>query len=55
MLNKYVMFLEEITELIDKGLPVDIIYLDLQKAFGKVPHQKLLLKLKANGIVIDWI
>ena len=55
MLNKYVMFLEEITELIDKGLPVDIIYFDLQKAFGKVPHQKLLLKLKAHGIVIDWI
>ena len=36
----------------------DIIYLDFQKAFDKVPHQRLLLKLKAHGIgdgIIDWI
>ena len=35
-----------------------MIYLDFQKAFDKVPHQKLLLKLKAHGIgngIIDWI
>ena len=32
--------------------------IDFQKAFNKVPHQRLLLKLKAHGIVdgiIDWI
>ena len=43
---------------IDEGSPVDIIYLDFQKAFYKVPHQRLLLKLKALGIgdgIIDWI
>ena len=31
---------------------------DFQKAFDKVPHQRLLLKLKAHGIgndVINWI
>ena len=28
----------------------DIIYLDYIKAFDKVPHQRLLLKLKAHGI-----
>ena len=58
MLNKYVMFLEEITKWIDVGSPVDIIYLDFQKAFDKVPHQRLLLKLKAHGIgdsITDWI
>ena len=58
MLNKYVMFLEEITKWIDEGSPVDIIYLDFQKAFDKVPHQRLLLKLKAHGIgegIIDLI
>ena len=40
------------------GSPVDIIYLDFQKAFDKVPHQILLLKLKAHGVgegIIDWI
>ena len=41
--------------------PVDVVYLDFQKAFDKVPHQRLLLKLKAHGIgndqynIINWI
>ena len=51
-------FLEEITKWIDVGSPVDIIYLDFQKAFDKVPHQRLLLKLKVRDIgdgIIDWI
>ena len=51
-------FLEEITEWIDEGSPVDIIYLDFQKAFDKQPHQRLLLKLKTHGIgdgISDWI
>ena len=40
------------------GSPVDIIYLDFQKALDKVPHQRLLLKLKSHGIgdsITDWI
>ena len=50
--------MEETTKWIDDGSPVDIIYLDFQKAFDKVPHQRLLLKFKAHGIgdgLIDWI
>ena len=35
---------------LDERSPVDIIYLDYQKAFDKEPHQTLLLKLKAHGI-----
>ena len=58
MFNIYVMFfLEEITKWIDKASTVDIIYLDFQKAFDKVPHQRLLLKLKAHAIedgITDW-
>ena len=37
---------------------MDVVYLDFQKAFDKVPHQRLLLKLKAHVIrndVINWI
>ena len=51
-------FLEEITKWVDDGSPVDVVYLDFQKAFNKVPHQRLILKLKAHGIgndVINWI
>ena len=38
--------------------PVDVIYLDFQKAFDKVPHQRLILKLKSHGMgncIINWI
>ena len=49
-------FLEDVTKWLDEGSPVDIIYLDLKKAFDKVPHQRLLLKLKAQGNgMINWI
>ena len=34
----------------DNGFSLDIVYLNLAKAFGKVPHQRLLDKLKAYGI-----
>ena len=46
------------TQSIDGGYPVDALYLDLKKAFDSVPHQRLLLKLKSNGIsgnVLKWI
>ena len=42
----------------DEGSPVDVIYMDFQKAFDKVPHQILILKLKSHGMensVISWI
>ena len=51
-------FFDEITKWVDDGSPVDVIYLDFQKAFDKVPHQRLILKLKSHGMgnsVINWI
>ena len=57
-LTNLLCFLEEITQWVDDGSPVDVVYLDFQKAFDKVPHQRLLLNLKAHGIVndvINWI
>ena len=57
-LTNMLCFLKEITKWIDEGSPLDIIYLNFQKAFDKVPHQRLLLKLKVHGIgdgIIDWI
>ena len=55
-LTNLLYFFEEITKWVDDGSPVDVVYLDFQKAFDKVPHQRLLLKLKAHGNdVINWI
>ena len=50
--------MEEITKWEDDGSPVDVIYLDFQKAFDKVPHQRLILKLESHGMgngIINWI
>lgn len=57
-LTNLLIFLEKVTKYVDDGFPVDILYLDFSKAFDKVPHQRLLLKLRAHGvgaIVTDWI
>ena len=51
-------FLEDITQSIDNGDEVDVIYLDFCKAFDKVPHRRLLQKLYAYGIrgkVHAWV
>ena len=49
-LTNLLCFFEEITKWVDDGSPVDVVYLDFKKAFYKVPHQRLILKLKAHGI-----
>ena len=58
MPNKCVMFFEEITKWVNEGSAVDVFYLYFQKAFDKVPHQSLILKLKSHGMgnsIINWI
>ena len=57
-LTNLLCFLEYIIKWVDDGSPVDVVYLDFQKAFDKVPYQRLLIKLKAYGIgesMINWI
>ena len=57
-LTNLLMNLEELTSIYDEGYPVDEIFLDLQKAFDTVPHQRLLYKLKKIGIqgqLLEWI
>ena len=59
-LTNLLVFMEEVTSYmyIEKGYRIDVIYLHFQKAFDKVPHKRLLMKLVAHGIdgnVLKWI
>jgi hypothetical protein len=49
---------EKWSEALDCGANLDVVYVDFSKAFDKVPHQRLLLKLRSygiQGILLDWI
>ena len=49
---------DSVVKMMDEGSAVDIVYLDLQKAFDKVPHDKLMKKVREIGIdgeIADWI
>ena len=51
-------FFYDILNHYDESKAVDIIYLDFQKAFDKVPHKRLMIKLKSLGIqgeVLRWV
>jgi hypothetical protein len=41
----------------NSGVPSDVIFLDLAKAFDSVPHERLILKLRSYGIegsLLSW-
>jgi len=39
-----------LTRCIDEGGSMDVVFLDLVKAFNKVPHKRLIEKLQKHGI-----
>ena len=52
------LYLELLTSCIDKGLDIDVLCLDFEKAFDKVPDKRLLKKVQAHGVcgkVYSWI
>jgi len=56
-LTNLMEFLEFISKHVDKGLPVDAIYLDFKKALDKVPHGRLMSKVRGCGVdgkVYNW-
>ena len=61
-LTNLLEYLEYITSEIDNKKPVDVVYLDFSKAFDKVAHQRLILKLQNIGFgstvckwIVDWL
>ena len=49
---------DKLVRIYGNNIKVDVIYLDFQKAFDKVPHQRLLIKLKSHGMgvnIVKWI
>ena len=55
-------FFDKLTQWVDEGDCVDILYLDFQKAFDKVDHKRLMVKLAAAGVegnlwrwIRDWL
>ena len=56
--SQLISVLDVWTQILDKKESLDAVYLDFQKAFDTVPHQRLLTKLKAYGVhgsVHAWI
>jgi hypothetical protein len=52
-----VEFIDRVTKLVGEGTAVDIFYLDIAKAFDKVPRCRLIEKLKAKGVIaatVKW-
>ena len=48
--TQLLLFSEILSKRIEDGLDTDVIYLDFQKAFDKVSHRRLLLKVEKAGI-----
>ena len=52
------MVLEDWTDILDHGGEIDVIYMDFMKAFDKVPHRRLISKLRSYGIndqITKWV
>jgi ribonuclease P/MRP protein subunit RPP40 len=57
-LSNLLSFLDQVTRTMDLGFSMDAIYLDFAKAFDKVPHKRLIMKLRNHGIggrLLSWI
>ena len=57
-ISNLLICMEMWTEMIERGLPIDVIYTDFAKAFDRVPHQRLLRKMKDIGItgdILAWV
>ena len=57
-LTNLISFFDKVTQLVDEGKTVDVVYLDFSKAFDIVPHTILMEKLAACGLdgrTLHWV
>ena len=56
--SQLLVTIQDISANLDEGKQIDAVLLDFSKAFDKVPHQRLLLKLRHYGIrdsTLQWV
>ena len=55
--SRLLEFLDKVTRAMDEGISDDAVFLNFAKAFDKVPHGRLIDKLKAHGVgeLLIWI
>ena len=56
--TQLLQILDEWTEALETGGRIDVIYTYFEKAFDKVPHKRLLSKLRSYRIdnsIVEWI
>jgi len=49
-LTSLIEFFEDVTKHIEEGRAVDVVYMDFSKAFDKVPHGRLIQKVRRHGV-----
>jgi hypothetical protein len=56
--SQLILTVQDLAADLDKGQQIDTVLLDFSKAFDKVPHRRLLLKLDHSGVrsnILSWI
>ena len=56
--SQLILIIQDLASSLEDGEQIDAVLLDFSKAFDKVPHQRLLLKLQHYGIrghLLSWI
>jgi hypothetical protein len=55
--SNLIEYMDILSNALNSGFSVDTIYLDFEKAFDRVPHKRLLIKLESMGIcgnLLNW-